>query len=781
MNARIGDWNGAPALLVDGKPIAPMQVKVRTHGHAPVQPKNGQWGSDKVLYVPGDETPEQGEKLHLDEEYYRELGKAGVRVFWVICDLEWTRPGAFAQFCEEAETILRAVPDAYIMPTLGLHPPEDWLREHPEECVQYSDGSLRADYLYTESFQANYPAMYSLVSEKWRQKAGEEMEKTLRRMERLPYGDRLLGVSFMGGSTSEWQYRGTSVFPVGDTFSDCGPAFRHYFSGYLKEKYQTVEALRAAWRDPEATFENPPIPNVAQRFFIEDVEKAILNPPRMLATSPAPPPPGNGTQIGAFLDTDRYQAVADYFRAWQVGTADTVIYFARVAKRVWPNRITATCYGSWGCVNFFYSSDTSGTLRILDEGSTDMLIAPGVYQNRQPGGFTGQREMNESFALRGRVYIVSNDSRTHRENAFYRNVVELFTADDAIQTMKRDFGANLAVGNMAYWFDQHVGGGRFKDPAIYPLIAQQQKIARHAYEKDRSGHAEIALVYDEESSHIVSRDTTFDVVEFFRDYELACVGAPVDQIFHNDLSNPNLAHYKVYVFFNVFSLTQAEREAVQARLRMDHATAVWVYASGVVQPDAEKRFDPAHIRELTGIRVRQHAGVLSPKIRFEKDGPLGDGLDPYTLYGSNYRLMQSNTRQTLFNRDSTLYPAFIPDDPDACVLARYCENMEPAVAIKQWEGFTSVFFGPKILHADILREIARYAGCHIYQDSGDVLYAGHGYITLHASSSGEKHLRFPVPCSPWEAYEEKYYGRNISELTVRMHRGQTLMFEIGRE
>ena len=560
MKAEIRSWHGAPALMVNGEPISPMMMKIRTHGHVRVAPADGAYGGQKLLLAP--ESEEARQPLQLDEDYYRELGKAGIRVFWVICDTEWTRPGAFEQFCLETETILKAVPDAYILPVLGLHPPEEWVREHPEECV-WRDGECKPTYLYTESFQANYPAMYSLVSEKWRQKAGEEMEKTLRRMEQLPWGGRLIGVSFMAGSTSEWQYREHGI--------DHGPAFRKYFSGFLKEKYGSAEALRAAWRDPDASLENPAVPDREACFYQHEVEEAILHPPKLLATSPVPPPPGNGTQIGSFLDTDRHQAVADYFRAWQLGSADSVIYFARAAKRVWPDRIAVTCYGSWGCVDFLYSSDTAGTLRILDEGSVDMLLAPGVYQNRQPGGFTGQREMNEAFALRNKIYIVSNDSRTHHENAHYRNLYELFTAEDSIATMKRDFGADLAAGNMAYWFDQHVGGGRFKDAALYPLIARQQRIARDAYRRDRSQHAQIALVYDEESAQITSQDTTFDTVEFFRDYELGRVGAPMDQIFHNDLCNPALPPHKLYVFFNCFSLTGEERDAVRSRLQREHA------------------------------------------------------------------------------------------------------------------------------------------------------------------------------------------------------------------
>jgi hypothetical protein len=52
--------------------------------------------------------------------------------------------------------------------------------------------------------------------------------------------------------------------------------------------------------------------------------------------------------------------------------------------------------------------------------------------------------------------------------------------------MKRDFGRNVCEDIQAWWFDQLIGGKRYKGEAVYNLIKQQQKIAKQAYEKDRT-------------------------------------------------------------------------------------------------------------------------------------------------------------------------------------------------------------------------------------------------------------------------------------------------------
>ena len=157
--------------------------------------------------------------------------------------------------------------------------------------------------------------------------------------------------------------------------------------------------------------------------------------------------------------------------------------------------------------------------------------------------------------------------------------------------MKRDFARNICEDLQAWWFDQHVGGGRYKFPEVYRLFERQQEIAREAYEKDRRKGSEIAFIYDEESVHIVSKQTTTETVELVRNYEIARIGAPVDQYFHNDMLNPDMPDYKLYVFFNTYSLTNEERRAIKDKLAKNHAVALFMYAPGIINPSLKKPLD----------------------------------------------------------------------------------------------------------------------------------------------------------------------------------------------
>ena len=163
----ISDYHGRPAIMIDGKPYPPMMVTVST--------------LDKKT-----------NKKILDEEYYRNLGKSGIKIFFLICDTDWIVKDAFEQFKQEAEVILRAVPDAYLFLRVGMHPPVNWCEENPDETVCYSDGKKKPVLLRTESYEALYP-QFTLLLTKVEGRCKQSPLELYDKIEALPYGDRIAG------------------------------------------------------------------------------------------------------------------------------------------------------------------------------------------------------------------------------------------------------------------------------------------------------------------------------------------------------------------------------------------------------------------------------------------------------------------------------------------------------------------------------------------------------------------------------------------------------------
>ncbi len=573
MKAEIKNYNGRPAVMINGSVYPPMMATIRTNAR---------------------------DHIEFDHEYFKELGEAGIKIFFLICDTIWLKPNALQLFEDEARALLDAVPDAWIVPRIGMHPTNEWIEAHPSETLTYSDGSRPGVHLFTESYETDLPAHYSLCSDQWRHDAGEALRETWAALMQLPYADRIIG-----------------------------------------------------------------------------------------------------------------------------------------------------CF----------------------------LAAPGVYENRHPGGFTGQREMHDSFALRNRIYIVEDDERTHLENRYFRDKYNLYDITDSVNILKREFGRNICEETQAWWFDQLLGGRRFKDPAIYELFAAQQKIAAASYEKDRRKNSEIAFIYDQESIQCVSQQTTRDLIEEMRNYTIARIGAPVDQYYHDDMANPAMPSYKLYVFFNLFYVTEEERRIIREKLKKDGATAVWMYASGVIDPDAEKRFDPANMKSLTGMEMEMLEGCWEAKLRVTEH-PLTAKLDKREILGANFALLKRVCAPSTNEggEGTYLYPLFYSRDGE--VAANFLTSGVPAITVKKLDGYTSIFYGAKCIEGKILRAMAEYAGCHIYTDSEEVLFANRNYITFHASFSGTKTLRLPRRCTVREVYEDKIYATDADSVTFDAYLGETKMFEL---
>jgi len=625
--------------------------------------------------------------------------------------------------------------------------------------------------------------VYSLSSQKWREAAGKALIDTWKKILALPYADRIIGCFPTAGNTSEWRAGAALTDPPNRRCLDHGEGFRKDFSEYLREKYHTDEALQKQWRIPTATLDNPPLPTFDDHYFSSAVDTdAVIPREKMLSFVPVPPAFNNGTHIGSFLDHDKLSHVFDFYCAWNRSTAKSQIYFAKLIKQISPDRIVGMCYGAQGCTSLSQNGRLAGTRMILESDCIDFLENPSVYENRQPGGSTGQRVVNDSFALHNKLYICQDDTRTLAENRYFRARYHVYDMTDTLNILKREFGKVVCEDMQPWWFDQLIGGKRFNYPEVVDLFARQHEILREAYSLDRTKKSEIALIFDEESFVSVSHESSSQLVQDMRNYQMARVGAQIDQYYHDDMRNPNMPSYKMYVFVNTMVLTKEEREVILAKLRREHAMAVWLYAPGFIDPEAEQRMSVEHMQALTGIRIAIENDLYDPVFRWDgEEHPICAGLDRRELFGDFFgRRYRGLGPAQAIHSEGYLYPLFRPDDPEAHVIANFCACEFPAVAVKDTGDFNSVFYGAKSLSFETLRAFARHAGVHIWNDSPDVTYVGRNYLTFHAASSGRKHLSFPEKCSLYEVYEHKYYAQDALSADFDAYFGETKMFRIER-
>lgn len=486
--------------------------------------------------------------------------------------------------------------------------------------------------------------------------------------------------------------------------------------------------------------------------------------------------------VGVFLNANGYAHVADFYTAWHESTARTIIHFAETIKKRTPNLLVGAFYGSYGCTSYFDGSTCSGTLAILNSGLIDFLAAPGVYNNREPGGIVAQREMQDSFRLRNQIYICEDDSRTHRCKPWMqRDAMALYSVDDSITTLKRDFARDICEDIQGWWFD--MGGDWYNDREILDLFTRQQRISHFAYSLDRTKKNEIALIYDAESVHYVSQSTSQLVTDFYRTSDLGRIGAPVDYYFHNDMARSDMPDYKLYIMLNCYYLTDAEREAIHAKAQKNSAVVLWLYAPGFIDPDAKTVMSVDNVSRTVGMKLGFIENTFFPHFRVNPSSHPALALASDTR---RYGVIDRDVHSNIWIGATVLppvyaNPGFYIDDPEATILGRYCCDGRPAMAMTEHTGFKSIYCAAHVLRSDMLASIANYAGCHLFTQTDDVLYANENFVAIHASSDGHKTIRFKEVCSPFEVYECRYYGKNVNEIELDMKLGETKMWSLSGE
>ena len=75
-----------------------------------------------------------------------------------------------------------------------------------------------------------------------------------------------------------------------------------------------------------------------------------------------------------------------------------------------------------------------------------------------------------------------------------------------------------------------------------------------------------------------------------------------------------------------------------------------------------------------------------------------------------------------------------------------------------------------------LRRLLAGAGAHVWLDTGDVVFAGRGCLTVHASRPGPKRIRLPMACDVSELFGASPLRQGVAEFSEDMDFGETRVF-----
>ena len=83
--------------------------------------------------------------------------------------------------------------------------------------------------------------------------------------------------------------------------------------------------------------------------------------------------------------------------------------------------------------------------------------------------------------------------------------------------------------------------------------------------------------------------------------------------------------------------------------------------------------------------------------------------------------------------------------------------------------------------AELWRNIARYAGAHVYCESNDVLMANKHMVALHSLKGGEKRITLPERCRVRDVVSGRDIAKNASEILFELNPPETRVFLLEKE
>ena len=689
----VGEVNGAPGLLRNGRPVAPILF--------------WQW--------------------ELEEQDVRDLSTVGLELYSCFGSFPhythpyWTPQGFGGMDYQDSllDKLLKWNPQAAFLPRLFYSAPNWWIRSNPDEQVRYTNPNVLAAIDEKLNHVGAVPRE-SFASERFRAEAGPVYRKAVRHlMDR--YGDHLMGIHLTSGPWGEhfaWdaltQLSNTPLEKSG--FSDASRPMTERFRRYLRTKYgEDLSRLRKAWNDSAVTFETAAVPSAEAR--------------NRLDTD------------GVWRDPAKGRQVPDYFECMNLVTVEMLDSFAEIVKDESKGALpTLAFYGYTQDEHWAIECDHRAIAAAYRSPNLDMFSAPHTYHRRSPGEDGVSRCYLASAALHGKLFIDEGDDMTHLEQSKpcpdYRcSATNMF---ESLNILYREFGMTVTHGTGLWYMD--LKRDTFRHPELVAAVGRMRRAADEALRRDRNHRSEVAVVSNVESEFYMGyRRTEANNVSmllylqqmgaFYR------AGAPFDWYLADDLDAVVRRDYKTVVFLDCQYLTDAQKTAVES-LKSAGRTLVFFHAPGYVSPGGLSR---ERMESTCGVKMRAETvrGVLSA-VDAKTGREWGCGLDR-VIDG-----VEDRPRGVRHRKPGTAQRGlFLPAEGETLMTGVGNLKDVPVAVQVRHAGWTGIFSALPALAPDILRRLYLAAGVHVYTDADVVLSANAAWVMVHTRTSGDVVVRLP--------------------------------------
>lgn len=671
-----------------------------------------------------------------EPQHYQEMYHAGVRLFSLgvyaggrgiseISGIGPFRPGFYTgensfDFSAVEQDFISASAgqkDCWLLPRVYLDCPIWWEKSHPEELCRDAAGA---------------PLRQSFASQRWREDMAAALRALMDFVEQSPWKEQVVGYQVAAGNTEEWMYHRRWEQQLSDYSIPAVEGYRQW----LKQKYGALERVEAVHRCRYGSWSQVSLATPAERLTCEN--GCLRNPYREAKTM-------------------------DFTRWHNHLIADTIGYFCRVIKEhSHGGRITGAFYGYlFELPSLDYGHWGLG--EVLSNPDVDFLASPNSYMGlRQPGIDWPSMSVVDSARLHGKLWFIESDTRTHLTGPLKDKRPDILpqngrydrkgvwkgpdTYEETCHLLKKGFGSLLTKHLSTWWFD--MWGGWFSDPRYLQLLEKFGALLWEQQQRPSAFSAQIAVFVDDCSQHCFGLNSSELAQQLSLQREaLGHLGAPYQVFLLDDLTKPgtNWQDFRLCIFLNCVQMRSSTRQAVE-HLKGLGRTLLFIGPSDWYQEDGTAQPQP-----VTGFSTRYDPASAPVQAEYQ-----GEQFPSQPLCCPRFR-----------------------ETEGARVLARFREGGDPAVCLQTSpEGNQVLSLAPN-LPSGLLRQCAVLSGVHVYDVSGNIVYADEDHICVHLTHSGWQRLMLPQPREVLDLLTgEPLASGSVSCYDYHGQRHQTFLFRL---
>lgn len=643
--------------------------------------------------------------------YHTMFQDIGVKVHTCIIHSGWTGVDKYDYSLtdETLHKVFEAGEDVYFLPRIKLNVPNDWCEKYPEDvfCYYEAYGKSREELLELIGSPKQEFLTYGVP--KWWDNP-EEFRKTV-------HDHQAHVISRQSISSVQW-------------LNDAGEALRRFIEHVEQSPYadhivgyhisfgpcgESMQWGRAFKHYGDYGIEN------LRLFYdyglnkygdIDILKEKWLQPELTRDTVELPSP---DKRYADFHDLQSYYRgrvcdviCRDFDEFLSKVVVDAIEYFCKIVKEQ-TNKLAGSFYGYF---MYCYNATYAGHLemdRLLDSPYLDFLAAPIAYYKRV-GSQPSYDMCTTQSVNRKKIWMEELDCRTHlvAEAVGIPDDNCAKTLQESNYVFWRELCKNFAHGSGFWWMD--LGGGWFDSPEIMQEVDKVMECFEQFKTCEHHSISDVLIVVDDQSIYHtqIHRESHY---QFLTDFicNIRSAGCMSDVYRISDLPELDLSQYKLIIFAWNFHMTSEMWNRIHipktATVMFHHATGIW----------DEHGCSVENIEKLTGFQLEEY---WNDNLQFPMLKILDEESEDFAIHETEQGRRIMNTREDMTT--------------------------------------------------DMIREILKISGCHIYTEEDCIIYGTDRYVGVF--SCGETNTTIKLPLDG--TYKDIISGQTYDTKVIPLHLGK---------